>query len=486
MIRKMGVSNRIREIEREIDAEIRALPIWYRSKATVLTDLMQSYRDVMEILFLEFLFFETHASALDLSADHVGTLFVQENRHRAGTLWALKWASEFCPESGSVETSTPDELFSLTSLGADYESFVDTLKYANHDLIEIKIDEQSRTINCYEGQQATQSDSDIVYQQRLTAPASPQISLTDDSDQVTSRWTAGDYRRVITDFASYAADKENEIFVDAAYLGQPGKSAASIPQPTLVWLDRPIALPDCDVFDDLVLHTSADPGSNWKLVALLDTPIVKVGDKYCALSSDLKALSRIDDYMLRLAGRVDERQYTLAAGLREQRMITRCRETFERCTPSWTVRDSVRYSNPEQEADILASRNAVTLVLELKSTLRPETPWESFKRNESIIYGVKQAKGLIDRGVAEYGFVISDGYRGDYSCWAEALSTSTPIGTLDDLAQIASDHVGAVSALKGKVGITGDSLHSHERLPDREANLGGWKFRLLDMEAPQE
>jgi len=481
----MSVSDRVREIEKAIDADIRALKIWRRSRAAVLTDLMRTYRDAIELVFLERFFLEAHTATLDVSAEDVGGLFAQEIRLRAGILWSLKWASEFCPENGSAEVSTPDELVNLVFLGADYETFVDALKYANHDLLDIKIDEQSRTLICYEGRQATGFDAAIVVQQRITNPRTQQVSLTEDGDQITSRWAAGDYRLVMRDLASYAASKENSICMEPAYLAQLDMAGASIPQPTLVWFDRPSQPPNCHVFDDLVLQTVIGSASKWKLVALLDTPIVKVGQKYCALSSDIKTLSQIDDHMLRLAARVDERQYTIAANLREDRMVKICKDAFAQCSPSWSVRDGVHFSNPTQQADIVATRGAESLILELKSTLRPETPWEVYKRNNDIIHGVKQAKAMIDRGVSTYGFVISDGYRGDYACWGEALSSAIPIGMLSDLAEIANDPATAAPALQVKVGITGNSMPPHERLPDRETTVASWKLRLVDMEAPQ-
>jgi hypothetical protein len=171
----MSVSDRVREIERAIDAEIRELKIWRRSRAAVLADLMRTYRDAIEVVFLELFFLQTH-TALDVSASDVGNPFAQENRLRAGVLWSLKWASEFCPENGSSEISAPDELIELLSLGAAYEAFVDVLKYANHELVDIKIDEQSRTLICYEGRQATGFDAAIVLQPRITNPRTPQGS----------------------------------------------------------------------------------------------------------------------------------------------------------------------------------------------------------------------------------------------------------------------------------------------------------------------
>jgi hypothetical protein len=92
---------------------------------------------------------------------------------------------------------------------------------------------------------------------------------------------------------------------------------------------------------------------------------------------------------------------------------------------------------------------------------------------------------LVDRGVATDAFVVTDGYRGDYACWAEALSSEIPIGTLYDLAEVAENPGEAALILKAKVGITAGSLPSGEALPDREETLFGWKLRLVDMEAPE-
>lgn len=184
----------------------------------------------------------------------------------------------------------------------------------------------------------------------------------------------------------------------------------------------------------------------------------------------------------RLAARVDERQYTKAAGLREDRMMEVCQRALEQSSSAWTVETGVKFSNPKQEADILANRDTDNLILELKSTLRPETPWEVYKRNEELTKGIKQAKALVDRGIAKRGFVITDGYRGDYESWSVALSHSVPIGTLDDLPDLAESPLKAVSALQERVGIAAGHGDKLEQLPDREAELGGWRFRLVDGE----
>jgi hypothetical protein len=478
----MAVSKRLREIESEIDDSIRELKTWQGSKAAVLEDLMRTYRDTIEVVFVELM----HAEVFDSSPEDFGKSFGNENRIRAGILWALKWALEYCPEGGAAGTRSPKGLVNLMFLGAIYETFVDVLKYAQYGLITIRVDEASRTIICYEGDQVTAFDTEIVEQERISTPTTPHFSLTEDGDQLTSRWKAGDYRRVMRSLADYAASQENRIQVNADFLKKIGKPAISVAQPTVVWLDRPTMTPDCHVFDDLVLPAVMDSQLKWRLVSLLDTPIVNIKGQYCALSSDLKTLWVIDDYMLRLAARVDERQYSLANVLREGRMIKTCRQTLESCSRPWTTAERVRYVNPPQEVDVLATRATERVILELKSTLRPETPWEVYKRNEDLISGIRQTRALVDRGIAGHGFLVTDGYRGDYVCWAEALSSGISIATLYDLDVIADDPIAAGSHVKSLVGITGTRPKKPKGLPERETNLLHWKLRLVDRAAPDD
>ena len=167
-------------------------------------------------------------------------------------------------------------------------------------------------------------------------------------------------------------------------------------------------------------------------------------------------------------------------------MINICRDVLEQYMPPWSVDAHVLYRDPPQEVDVLASRETKTLIIQLKSTLRPETPWEVYKRNEDLIDGVNHTKRLVDRGAANQGFVVTNGYRGDYACWAEALASGIPIGTLDDLEVIASDPVAAVVVLKSRVGITTSAPEPHREVQDREGDLMGWKLHFVDRNAPEE
>ena len=183
--------------------------------------------------------------------------------------------------------------------------------------------------------------------------------------------------------------------------------------------------------------------------------------------------------MLRLEAREDEEQYSQVSGLRENRMINACLTAFAGSTGGWKVDSSVVLTDPAQEADVVASRSGDTLVIELKSTLRPETVWEVHKRNEDIQKGLRQAESLVRRGVGDRGLVITDGYRGDYACWEEALRRSVTIGSLGELEDLARDPDRAIPTMKMKAGVPAGKP-SGRRLPDREGELFGWTLRLVD------
>ena len=307
----MPVSNKMRDVEAEIDAELQSLPLWKRGCAPVLEDLMGVYRDSIELTFVKALDAE-----LFEDADAFQTAIVHEDRLRNGALWALKWATEFCPESGPDGPISPKDLVDTIRLGSIYDVLVDALKYAEKDLVTLCVNRESKEIICYEGEDLTGFDAEIVEHQQAFGPAHVHVALTEDSDQLTSNWCAGDYRRVVRQLAEYASTQEKLIVIDPKFAASL-KGHHGIAQPTLVWLDRPKHEPDADVFDSLTLPSQMSTQFMWRARSLLETPIVEVAGRFCALSSDLKAISLIDDYMLRLAARIDENQYSKVSGLRE-------------------------------------------------------------------------------------------------------------------------------------------------------------------------
>ena len=152
---------------------------------------------------------------------------------------------------------------------------------------------------------------------------------------------------------------------------------------------------------------------------------------------------------------------------------------MRRAKAEWTVDSSVTLTDPPQEADIVAARSGESLVIELKSTLRPETVWEVYKRNQDILNGLCQAESLVRRGVGDRGLVITDGYRGDFICWNAALRQDVVIGTLGELEDLAQDPNRAFRTMMTKAGVPADK-HGGRRLADRDVDIFGWNLRLVD------
>ena len=436
---------------------------------------MKVYRDGVECEYLKSL-----DAQLFEHADAFQAALGIEDRVRDGSLWSLKWAIKYCSEVGSNDAISQEELTETVLLGQSYDTFVDCLNFAKKGLCALSVNRESKEIICSEGNNLTGFDADMVeYQQQVLGPTHSHVSLTEDSDRLTSDWSAGDYRRVVRRLARYASDQESQIVIDPKYAEVLGVGDVSVAQPTLVWLDRPETEPDSRVFDSLTLPSEMSNQFMWRVRSLLDMPIVDIAGRFCALSSNLKTISCIDDSMLRLAAWVDDKQYSNVSGLREDRMVDTCRTVFEGNNQPWKVQSRVKLPDPEQEADILAQRRSESIVIELKSTLRPVALHEVDNRNRDVLKGLSQAESLVGRGVAKRGLVITDGYRGDYSCWEKALKCDVTIGTLSDLADVARDPNAAIQLMRKRAGVP-TNRHAARRLPDREADLLDWKLRLID------
>ena len=470
----MPVPDEIRDVEEEIDAEVASMPLWKHGRAAVLEGLMGTYRDGIELTFVKVLNGEVFENA-----DDVQSAMVQEDQLRNGAFWAMKWATKFCPDVGRDGPICPKELLDAILVGQTYDVLVDVLKYGEMNLVELSVNSGSREIVCFEGENLTGYDAEIVEHQQAVGATHIHTSLTADGDQLTSRWFAGDYRRVVRHLAEFAKSQEDQIAVRREIATTLDGGDISVARPTLVWLRRPSDPPDCHVFDALTMPRKMSAPFMWRARALLETPIANCAGRFCALSSDLKAVACVDDYMLRLAAREDEEQYNQVSGLREDRMINACLTAFAESKGGWRVDSSVALTDPPQEADIVAARSGDTLVIELKSTLRPETVWEVYKRNQDILNGLRQAESLVRRGVGDRGLVITDGYRGDYMCWKEALRQNVAIGTLGELEDLARDPNRAFPTMMTKAGVLAGE-HGGRQLPDRNVDIFGWTLRLVD------
>ena len=361
------VPDEVRNIEKEIDAKVASMPLWRHGRATVLEGLMGTYRHCIEHTFVRALDAEVFGKS-----DDAHTARVHEDRLRNGVLWALKWATKYCPEVGRDGPIDRQHLLDAILVGPTYDVLVDVLKYGENDLMALSVNRESKEITCCEGEDLTGFDAEIVEHQQTVGPTHVHTPLTSDGDQLTSKWCAGDYRRVVRHLAEFANSREGQIGVRRDFATTLDGGEISIPQPTLVWLNRPSHPPDAHVFDSLTMPRQMSCTFMWKARALLETPIANCAGRFCALSSDLKTIACIDDYMLRLAAREDEKQYSRVSGLRESRMVKACMTAFEGSNRGWRVRSPVTLTDPPQEADIVASRSGEMLVIELKCQRRSE------------------------------------------------------------------------------------------------------------------
>ena len=116
-------------------------------------------------------------------------------------------------------------------------------------------------------------------------------------------------------------------------------------------------------------------------------------------------------------------------------MIAVCKKAFE--SKNWVFTPHYLLSNPDREIDGYVTRSSEILIVQLKSTLRPQSPWEVLKRNTDVIEGICHTADIVGRiGSSAKGIVITDGYAGDYITWQESIKTGIPVATLDDLALI--------------------------------------------------
>ena len=251
-----------------------------------------------------------------------------------------------------------------------------------------------------------------------------------------------------------------------------------------------VEIPDVDepgqgaAIKDLTLTPDRLQGAEkWGLSSWFDMPFVMIGPKRMGVSNVIKTLARNgrEDHMLRVAAGRDSGQYRKVSGLREGRMIAFCKPALE--TEGWTVTPDLKLHDPEQQIDVYAERGESKQVIELKSTLRPESPWEVLKRNEDVIDGIIHTSEVLNRLPAgTLGFVLTDGYRGDYQTWKEALNRHIITGTLEDIEVVASEPSRAPEVLKERAGF-GRAIEA-TAIPDREQDLFGWKLRLVDAPPP--
>lgn len=473
----MPVPAEMRVAETEIDRSIAALPIWNTPQETLLRMILEFYRDAIEVVFA--------LAAVGYQADDsvsVENSLCQEQDLHGGVLQALKWTMEFSPLCGDSPSPGAEVVHELIGIGRRYELLVDVLKMANYDRVTIVMNDAGRTITVYEGGDLTGADAQLIAYQHSTLPLYAQTPLIADGDQLTAKWTAGDFRRLASQLAAMATDLENEKVV----MTVGGEETPLFNRPVVLEIEDAHESAQQAVLEDLTLalEKTANP-SKRRPTSWRDIPLVMVGSRRLAVSNIVKSLAgrACDDYMLRVASRVDKSQYDKVSGLRESRMIERCKAALE--THGWAVRPRLKLTDPHRELDLYATKEEGHLVVQLKSTLRPETPWEVLNRNKELLKGIEHTAEAIHRFPAgTIGIVVTDGYRGDYNTWARALACGVMVGTMQDVDDIARDPMSAHVFLKSRAGF--DERAERSPAPDRQLELAGWTLRLIDAPAPSQ
>jgi hypothetical protein len=476
MITQMSVPPEVRAAELEIDKSIERLVVWQANRSRLIRELLDYSRDAIEVVHLMASYAASTRSRTRLEA-----ALAVERDVQAGVFNALKWAFTFDSGEGAIASPPEDALHELVGIGTAYEVLVDALKLAAHDKLTIRADMRKRILTIFEGGDRTGADARLVSSLRSTAPFYMHTPFTKDEDRLTRRWTAGQFRSAATWIGEIAARAETCLYRRTATGHMP-----ALARPTV------LKVPDAEdgnlrgVIDDLTLDLGKVQQSRWMYTCWMDTPLVGIDGERFGLSSMLKTIAGAarEDQMLRTAALMDSDQYSKVSGLRESRMLDASEKALQ--SRGWAVQTRLRHPGPPpREIDVLAKRGDLTLVIQLKSSIRPISPWEVSKRNDDVFKGITHTAEILKRfPEPRLGLVLTDGYRGDYATWEASLRTGIPLVAWEKLEDLAADPHACVRQVKEELGLTGE--RQTEPIEPREAALLGWTLRLYDRPASDD
>ncbi len=465
----MAVSAEVRRVEREIDRWMTSHP-YLRSTAS----------GGLRALLLHHC--EETANAMGtlrraLVTRNPGLLEVglrREDTLRVGAFWALKWVLRVAGNNGTKQPRRSAAAEFFEECGA-YSVLCDGLAIAEQGGGGVVYSPSERLLTFYEGGERTGSDATMIGYQAIANATSLRTVLTSDADQLTSEWTAGQYRRCVAALAKDAARQAR-----ATALARRG--ALDVAE-NLVVSVAPSMLADHSAVLAAMTVTESDARDDRTFFMLrdwMDTPLVKTDCGVLGVSGMLTSLAGGvgEEHMLRLAAMRDPQQYSLVSGKREERMTSRCLEVFR--GTGWQRVDVP--SSAAGDIDLYVKRGRVSVGLQLKSLLRPHAPTEVFRRNRDLVKGidqVKRARAWLPS--AAIGMVVTDGYRGDYAVWGRALDARVPIATLDDLSDVARTPSSSMALLKRRAGISGRVA---DPLAPRRCALGAWTLEFRDEPPP--
>jgi hypothetical protein len=460
----------VRQVESEIDACIQKMVVWKVRRDVLLERLLAIWRDGLELVHL----LAAHAVMFQIEG-RLRSSVGREHMMLTGAYQAIKWAMEYTSDQGTDEVSDETLAYLILRIAAPYQMLVDALKLGGHDMAEFVVDQTSKTLSVYEGGNVSGHDAAIVRRDHVTIPFHKQSPLVEDSDQLTTDWNAGQYREYWKWLQSIVEKAETKTIM--AQAGPLAPMVDIMKQPVVIQIPPPSALLEAVQRDLTLTPEKTKSGMKWKIDSWHDCPLVQVGERVFGVSRALLTLAGLDDYMLRVAVLNDPAQYEKVSGLREERMIELCRKAF--LAEKWSFTPHFRLLNPAKEIDGHAAKDTDVCILQLKSTLRPQSPWEVHKRNSDVIEGIRHTAEVLPRfKQGAVGIVVTDGYEGDYLTWKESLATGVAVATLADLDRIAKNPQRAFTTLAERAGILEGS--APENIPERSMTLCGWTLRIMD------
>jgi hypothetical protein len=304
------VSQEVRDIEREIDLFIENLPIWTTKRDVLLTRLMEVWRDGLEVVALAL----SHALTFNIEGGLEKSI-AQEYQLVTGVYQAVKWAMMYASEDGPEELDARVLTELVLKTASRYQILVDALKMGAHDRVEFTIDHASKTLTIFEGGDLTGYDEELLRRGHLTTPFHAQSPLVEDSDKLTTDWSAGQGREYWRWLNNIAEKAETETIMARAgpiapvheVMKRPVVMELPIPPATLEKVQRDLTLTVAKVRSPL----------NWKIDTWHDCPLIQIGDGVFGVSLGLRTIQAMrDDYLLRAAVLNDPTQYEKASAAR--------------------------------------------------------------------------------------------------------------------------------------------------------------------------
>jgi hypothetical protein len=266
------VGAEVRQVEAEIDSCIKGMPIWNVKREVLLQRLMTIWRDGLELVHLRY----AHAAMFDV-AEGLQNSLAAEHLVATGAYQSLKWALEYARDDGIEETSDKALIEVVMRVPAPYMLLVDALKLGAHDRAEFSVDQDRKILTIYAGGNVSGHDSSIVRRDHTSVTFHKQSPLVDDADQLTTRWTAGEYRQYWHWLRSVAEHAQTETIM--AQAGPLAPMQEIMKRSVVVGIPSPPA-PLQRVQEDLTLTPAkARSALKWKIDSWHDCPLIQVGDR---------------------------------------------------------------------------------------------------------------------------------------------------------------------------------------------------------------